>query len=86
LIKADQGWLDKEALGKMLKLSENHINIQIYRFRKQLISVSPQSLALPQAIERRSGEIRIACDSIEINGGMNFSSAGKVSDREKLVK
>ncbi|WDE01605.1 FHA domain-containing protein [Thalassomonas actiniarum] len=74
LIKADQGWLDKEVLGKMLKLNENHINIQIYRFRKQLISAAPQCLALPQAIERRSGEIRLACDSIEINGGMQLSA------------
>ena len=76
MIKADQGWLDKEKLGKMLKLNENHINIQIYRFRKQLISASPQSLALPQAIERRSGEIRIACDNIEIHGGMQLPDIG----------
>ena len=82
-VKADQGWIDKEVLSKMLKLNENHINIQIYRFRKQLISASPQCLLLPQAIERRSGEIRIACDNIEINGGMRIMSTpdhlGKIS-------
>ncbi|WDE08010.1 FHA domain-containing protein [Thalassomonas viridans] len=86
LIKADQGWLDKEALSKMLKLSENHINIQIYRFRKQLISASPQCLALPQAIERRSGEIRIACDSIEINGGMQPADLNAASGHGTEVR
>ena len=66
---AEQGWIDKDVLCDMLRKCETHINIQIYRFRKQLISASPKTLALPQVIERRFGEIRFACDNIKINGG-----------------
>lgn len=66
---AEQGWMDKEHLCKMLGLSENHINILVYRFRKQVISLLPRSLNFPQAIERRTGEIRFAYADIEISGG-----------------
>ena len=79
----EQGWIDKEVLGDMLKFSENHINIQIYRFRKQLISASPQTTVLPQAIERRLGEIRFAYDNIKINGGMCLPD---VTEAEKVNK
>lgn len=65
----EQGWLDKSVLCKMLKQGENHINIQIYRFRKQLLGALPDSQSSPQIIERRSGEIRFACDAIQIQGG-----------------
>ncbi len=71
--KAEQGWIEKEHLGQMLGQSETHINIQVYRFRKQIIKALPQSLLLPQVIERRSGEIRFVYDNIQINGGMSSS-------------
>ncbi len=67
--EAEQGWVDKDHLCKMLGLSENHINIFIYRFRKQVISLLPRSLNFPQAIERRTCEIRFAYADIEISGG-----------------
>lgn len=65
----EQGWMDKDQLCKMLGLSESHINIMVYRFRKQVISLLPRSLNFPQAIERRHGEIRFAYEDIEISGG-----------------
>lgn len=68
---AEQGWVEKERLSKMLGQSETHINIQVYRFRKQLIKALPQSLVLPQVIERRTGEIRFVYDNISITGGMH---------------
>lgn len=68
---AEQGWVEKERLSQMLGQSETHINIQVYRFRKQLIKVLPQSLVLPQVIERRTGEIRFVYDNISIVGGMH---------------
>lgn len=67
--EAEQGWMDKEQLCKMLGLSENHINILVYRFRKQVISLLPRSLNFPQAIERRTCEIRFAYEDIDISGG-----------------
>lgn len=67
--KAEQGWVDKDNLCQMLGLSENHLNIFIYRFRKQVISLLPRSLNFSQAIERRTCEIRFAYENIEISGG-----------------
>jgi hypothetical protein len=66
----EQGWIDKEELCKMLGQNENHINIQVYRFRKQFIDTLPKSKNLPQVIERRTREIRLAYDDINIKGGM----------------
>lgn len=71
---SEQGWMDKELLVKAIGLSENHINILIYRFRKQMLGALPSTLRLPQAIERRTGEIRFAYDFIEIGGGALFGA------------
>lgn len=65
----EQGWVDKEELCKMLGQNENHVNIQVYRLRKQLVDILPKSYSLPQAIERRTREMRVAFDDIEISGG-----------------
>lgn len=72
--ESEQGWIEKESLSQMLGQSETHINIQVYRFRKQLIKVLPQSLVLPQVIERRTGEIRFLYDNINITGGTHDPS------------
>ena len=66
---SEQGWIDKELLSKMLGQNENHINIQIYRFRKQIVKLLSNSSSLPQAIERRTREIRFAYGNVEISGG-----------------
>ena len=71
---SEQGWMDKELLVKAIGLSENHINILIYRFRKQMLGALPSTLRLPQAIERRTGEIRFAYDLIQIGGGAVFGA------------
>ena len=72
--EAEQGWVEKEKLSKMLRLSETHINIQVYRFRKQIVKALPQTLILPQVIERRTGEIRFVYDNVHITGGMQNHS------------
>ena len=71
--EAEQGWIDKEDLSRMLGQSENHINIQVYRFRKQLVGVLPKAMALPQPIERRTREMRFAYCDIEITGGSRIT-------------
>lgn len=73
LTELEQGWLEKEQLVKMLQLDEIHINMQIYRFRKQLLKALPENVALPQMIERRKGEVRFVCDNVRIDGGMQMS-------------
>lgn len=71
--EAEQGWIDKEDLSRMLGQSENHINIQVYRFRKQIVSVLPKAMSLPQPIERRTREMRFAYGDIEITGGSRIT-------------
>jgi len=70
LTEREQGWVNKGVLSGMLGLSEDHINIQIYRFRKQITSALPKSLVLHQTIERRTGELRFAHSVIQIDGGL----------------
>jgi len=73
--RSEQGWIDKDIFSDMLGLSDNHINILIYRFRKQCLASMPQFKSLNQIIERRVGELRLNCDDIKIEGGLqNFNS------------
>lgn len=69
---AEKGWLDKTVLCQMLGQSENHINIHIYRFRKQLSARYPDAEQLSTLIERRCGEIRFSPIGIDIFGGLTL--------------
>ena len=62
----EQGWLDKDIICQDTGLEESHINIQIYRFRKQLMQTHPRAKELLQIIARRRREIRLAVDTIHI--------------------
>ncbi|HEY7772332.1 MAG TPA: FHA domain-containing protein [Marinagarivorans sp.] len=72
---SEQGWIKKDVLVKMLGMQENHINIQIFRFRKQVIEALPSIAALHEVIERRTGALRLAHDNFVVRGG----SAGQVA-------
>jgi hypothetical protein len=66
---SEQGWINKDVLVHMTGIVEQHINIQIYRFRKQVTKVMPHSTTLHQVIERRLGELRFSYSDIIIEGG-----------------
>jgi len=66
----EQGWIDKSLLCQQIGLDENHINILIYRFRKQLIQARPEATQLIQMVERRRGELRFIGTNISILGAM----------------
>ncbi|MCX7553390.1 FHA domain-containing protein [Marinicella sp. S1101] len=69
----EQGWLEKELLVRMTGMDEKHINIQIYRFRKQLLDTnSSDTNALLSLIQRRRGQLRLDCDEIVIQGGQQL--------------
>ncbi|MES2824675.1 MAG: FHA domain-containing protein [Pseudomonadota bacterium] len=72
--RMEQGWIKKDVLVQMLGMAEQHINIQIYRFRKQVASTLPHSTTLHQVIERRPGELRFAYNNITIKGGFQNKS------------
>lgn len=65
----EQGWVDKEELVRMLKVSEFHVNMQVHRLRKQFIDALPEDTILPPVIERRRGELRFAFSKASIRGG-----------------
>lgn len=67
--QSEAGWLDKGIICGELRTEEQYMNIQIYRYRKQLEQAAPKHLFLPQTIERRLGELRLNFDHIQINGG-----------------
>lgn len=74
VLEVEQGWLTKELLGSMMGLQENHINIQVFRFRKQISEAIPQLTALHQAIARRTGALRLDYTDIVIKGGFESCS------------
>jgi hypothetical protein len=68
-IDADNcGWIDLEQLSQELGLESNHLNIQVFRARKQFSS----SCALNNSIQRRRGQLRLLCPSITIHKGDNL--------------
>lgn len=81
----EQGWLDKSVLMRMLGLEENHINIQIYRFRKQLLGINSGATILYNAIERRPGELRFASSELIVRGGTRLPSTAFQQQTEGKV-
>lgn len=79
------GWLDKGQLCKMLGQNENHINIQIYRFRKQFLKAYSATDKMPQMIERRTGEIRFCFSQVKIQGGMKVSNSVSYSANNHIL-
>lgn len=67
--QSEAGWVDKALLGKMLGVCENHLNIQIFRIRQQLVDELPGCPFISQIIQRRTGELRLECHSVAIQGG-----------------
>lgn len=55
---SSQGWLELAQLSKSLGIEPEHLNIQIFRARTQLLNALPQLAHLPSIIERRRGEVR----------------------------
>jgi hypothetical protein len=66
---AECGWINKDELCQMLGIDLNHINIHLFRFRKQLIEALPNSPALLQIIDARLGQVRLSDVTIHIAGG-----------------
>lgn len=62
----DIGWLDTQLLMKELGLEETHLNIQIFRARKQVASALPTVTGHSKLIERRRGALRLGIKNFEI--------------------
>jgi hypothetical protein len=60
------GWLDSQLLMKQLGLEETHMNIQIFRARKQVAASLPLITGRSKLIERRRGALRANISNVKI--------------------
>lgn len=60
LKNSEQGWVYAEKLAKDLGLDASHLNIQIYRMRKQFIDALNNTCESSNIIERNAGKLRLA--------------------------
>lgn len=64
-----QGWVYVDQLAAELGLDITHLNIQIFRVRKQLADNLPNVLSQQSLIERRGGKLRFGCDKVTVYKG-----------------
>jgi len=64
-----QGWLDFDQLVRMLGQDKAHLNIQIFRLRKQFEPAVSQNLIAHDFIERRRGGVRLGNVAVEVSRG-----------------
>ncbi|VAW71541.1 hypothetical protein MNBD_GAMMA10-1600 [hydrothermal vent metagenome] len=62
--KSSQGWVYLDELSNMLGVTLTHLNILIFRARKQMQQVLQGLPSVPQLIERRQGSIRLGFSKI----------------------
>lgn len=66
LSASNQGWVYSDQLNAELGIETTHINIQIFRARKQFSDTLTDVLGIQQLLERRGGKIRFGCDQFTI--------------------
>lgn len=64
-----QGWVYTDILANELGLDGTHMNIYIFRLRKQIADSLPAMLGLQSLLERRGGKIRFGCEKFKIYKG-----------------
>lgn len=62
----DAAWLDTQLLMKELGLEETHLNIQIFRARKQVAAALPNVAGHSTLIQRRRGALHLGIKNFEI--------------------
>ncbi len=69
-----QGWIYADQLGSELGLDATHMNIHIFRLRKQLADSLPNMLGQQYLLERRGGKIRFGCEKFKIYKGATLTN------------
>lgn len=64
-----QGWIETDRAAGMLGLDPSHLNIQIYRSRKQINDIFSELQNPPHVIERRFGGLRFGDPDFQIMRG-----------------
>lgn len=67
--ESEQGWIYAELLAKDLGIDPSHLNIQIYRIRKQFVDALNNSCDSSELIQRSVGKLRLASKYFRIVKG-----------------
>ncbi|MBU0991612.1 MAG: FHA domain-containing protein [Proteobacteria bacterium] len=70
-----QGWIETDRMADMLGLEPCHLNIQIYRSRKQINDALSELQNPPQVIDRRFGGLRFGYPDFQIMRGSTVEGA-----------
>ena len=74
-----QGWVYTDQLASELGLDATHMNIYIFRLRKQIADCVPTVVGLQYLLERRGGKIRFGCEKFKIYKGASLTLASPLS-------
>lgn len=66
---ASCGWYFFEEFCRILHMDPQHVNIHIYRARKQMMQFFPDANYLPNVVERRSGSLRFGFPFLKVHRG-----------------
>ena len=75
-----QGWVYASQLAAELGMDNTHMNIHIFRARKQLADALPHAQMQTCLLERRGGKLRFGCDKFKIYKGGNVISQAPLTD------
>jgi len=67
-----QGWVEHGRLAAMLGIDGPHLNIQLFRLRRQLAQAMPHPLEPPALIERRRGALRLQALPCRVHRGQTL--------------
>jgi len=76
-----QGWVYTDQLAHELGLDVTHLNIHIFRLRKQFSDSLPNTLNMQYLLERRGGKIRFGCNNYKIYKGASLITESVVPQR-----
>jgi pSer/pThr/pTyr-binding forkhead associated (FHA) protein len=66
---SSQGWVYADQLAAELGMDNTHMNIHIFRARKQIADALPNTQTQACLLERRGGKLRFGCDKFKIFKG-----------------
>jgi len=77
-----RGWIYTDKLASELGLDTTHMNIYIFRLRKQIADSVPAVLGLQSLLERRGGKIRFGCEKFKIYKGAALTTESPITVTE----
>lgn len=70
-----QGWVEHDRLAAMLGIDGPHLNIQLFRLRRQVAQAVPRPLQPPTLVERRRGALRMLALPCRVHRGQTLQGS-----------